>query len=406
MPKIGKQIPTEQDNMIFDLCYKRAQALTQIDAWRNITETIDIIKRSFKFDLTKVENGVAFPLGASSIFCYLGFFKLSKKFLDFAENIVNLNDVKEVLEFDVFDTVWKCWSGNFDQLKEYDNEIWKNNLKLGEFWAVSTHIIFHGGVKLDQGEFKESKDLIEMLADIANVYDSGTAKVWFYYENPTFLNAIGKFNDAIVEADAGIFFLKQADNELIQIHLLGHKAYSHIMLENYEEAKASLEKGDELIMKQDYPPAYATSHFYSYQFLYYTKLLERQVMTGSFINLSELRKKGNKSRKKALQAAKKHGFTYISVIMISGTYFWLINDQKKAIKCWNEAIEEGARRRQKLWVARTYMEVGKRLLEKNSKYKELNGITAEKYLEMAREMFEEMDLQWDLDELDRIVSYR
>jgi len=50
------------------------------------------------------------------------------------------------------------------------------------------------------------------------------------------------------------------------------------------------------------------------------------------------------------------------------------------------------------------MEIGKRFLEEKSKYKELNGITAKECLEKARAMFEEMDLQWDLDELDRIAS--
>ena len=50
------------------------------------------------------------------------------------------------------------------------------------------------------------------------------------------------------------------------------------------------------------------------------------------------------------------------------------------------------------------MEIGKRFLEEKSKYKELNGISAEEYLGKARTMFEEMDLQWDLDELDKIVA--
>ena len=49
------------------------------------------------------------------------------------------------------------------------------------------------------------------------------------------------------------------------------------------------------------------------------------------------------------------------------------------------------------------MEVGKRLLEPHSKYKDLNGIKAEEFLEKARTMFQEMDLQWDLDELDKII---
>ena len=48
------------------------------------------------------------------------------------------------------------------------------------------------------------------------------------------------------------------------------------------------------------------------------------------------------------------------------------------------------------------MEIGKRLLEPKSKYKELDGIKAWDYLEKARGMFEEMDLQWDLDELEKL----
>jgi hypothetical protein len=55
-------------------------------------------------------------------------------------------------------------------------------------------------------------------------------------------------------------------------------------------------------------------------------------------------------------------------------------------------------------LSRTYFEVGKRLLEPNSKYKELNGITADEYLEKARTLFVEMDLQWDLDELDKLMA--
>jgi hypothetical protein len=50
------------------------------------------------------------------------------------------------------------------------------------------------------------------------------------------------------------------------------------------------------------------------------------------------------------------------------------------------------------------MEIGKRFLEIKSKYKELNGISANEYLEKARTLFQEMDLQWDLDELDEIVA--
>ena len=43
------------------------------------------------------------------------------------------------------------------------------------------------------------------------------------------------------------------------------------------------------------------------------------------------------------------------------------------------------------------------LLKPESKYKKLDGIKAEEYLERARVLFEEMSLQWDLDELGRVT---
>ena len=77
-----------------------------------------------------------------------------------------------------------------------------------------------------------------------------------------------------------------------------------------------------------------------------------------------------------------------------------------ALTWWDQSIREGLRLSEKIEVSRTYFEIGKRLLEPNSKYKELNGITAEDYLEKARTLFEEMDLQWDLDELDKVMAAR
>ena len=85
-----------------------------------------------------------------------------------------------------------------------------------------------------------------------------------------------------------------------------------------------------------------------------------------------------------------------------GIYYWLIDKQRKAMKWWRKSIQEGQRLNYRVELSRTYYEVGKRLLEPKSKYKELDRIKAEEYLEKARVMFVEMDLQWDLDELEKL----
>ena len=92
------------------------------------------------------------------------------------------------------------------------------------------------------------------------------------------------------------------------------------------------------------------------------------------------------------------------IFKLIGAFFWLIDKQKKALRWWDQSIKEGERLDARLELSRTYFEIGKRLLEPNSNYTSLNSISGETYLDKARTMFEEMDLQWDLEELERIPA--
>ena len=85
-----------------------------------------------------------------------------------------------------------------------------------------------------------------------------------------------------------------------------------------------------------------------------------------------------------------------------GSHYWLIEKPKKAFKWWEESINFGKQSGGKLELSRTFMEIGKRLSEGKSTIKELNGISAEEYLNKAKNMFEEMKLHWDLKELEKI----
>ena len=85
-----------------------------------------------------------------------------------------------------------------------------------------------------------------------------------------------------------------------------------------------------------------------------------------------------------------------------GRYYWLIGKQGKALKWWDKSIQEGERLGARPDLSRTYFEVGRHLLEPQTNTKKLGGITGQGYLEKARTLFQEMDLQLDLDELDRI----
>lgn len=77
---------------------------------------------------------------------------------------------------------------------------------------------------------------------------------------------------------------------------------------------------------------------------------------------------------------------------LMGVYYWILDNQKQAPFGWGKNIRKGERIGVRLELSRTYMEVGRRLLEKESKYTEVNGLKAEDYLDQTRKHFLEMDL--------------
>ncbi|MBI4228315.1 MAG: hypothetical protein HY693_01205 [Deltaproteobacteria bacterium] len=146
------------------------------------------------------------------------------------------------------------------------------------------------------------------------------------------------------------------------------------------------------------------SNFYRSQADYDLCRLEESIKEGNQSVLSEERRKAGASIKMLVKTSRKAAQNLTETFRLAGRYYWLIHKQKKALRCWHKAIMKGERLGARLELSRVYFEIGKHLLEAGSKYKTLNGLSAEGYLEKARILFEEMDLLWDLDALSRVVD--
>ena len=116
----------------------------------------------------------------------------------------------------------------------------------------------------------------------------------------------------------------------------------------------------------------------------------------------QYRKNAHKSCKNALKKSNKYAPCRIAVLRLAGQFYWLLNRQNRAVKIWKKAISEGERMAAHPDLARTYMEIGKRLHANNRNHQSLDGLSAEEYLEKAKILFQSMDLQWDLDALEKI----
>jgi hypothetical protein len=82
----------------------------------------------------------------------------------------------------------------------------------------------------------------------------------------------------------------------------------------------------------------------------------------------------------------------------------LSGKDKKALKYFKKSIGFAQWYGARVELARTWFELGKYLDAPGARYRQMNNLTGKDYLGKARSMFEEMDLQWDLQEYERYVE--
>ncbi|MCK4831047.1 hypothetical protein KA005_85845, partial [bacterium] len=265
---------------------------------------------------------------------------------------------------------------------------------------------FHGYIKIEQGAFNEAETIISKLWEIWQTYGNENATEYHDSLKIVLLILFRKLNDALDETNAGISFQSQTGRELVILYYLGYKAIIQIHLEDIDGAKETLLQAKELTFKIGFVPPIYISGYLKGQFLFDLYLLEQAILFNNKENKVKCPKKAYKSGKLALKNSRKYAFDRTEILRMMGLYSWLIGQKKRATIFWNNSIKEAERVGAHVELAKTYMEIGKRLLEKGNRFRKLNDITADAYLEKARSFFEEFGLRWELEELDRIKTYR
>ncbi len=400
------RLPSPRDNEISDLLFKKCTALSVTYPQKYFTETFNLFRRLSRFKINAIKDGIVKLSGCISIFIYPGLsFRLGKKISFFLKDKVDKTDAKAQCTYEEQELMRNYYEGDWSQVQEYDDSMVNRTLRMGEFFIPAAYVFWHGYLNLERGSFSAANLMTDKMADIADIYDNELARTLYYAMTAKWLIKIGKFHEALDVLDEGIAFMDKISSELWYSYLNKYKAITQVVSKDIRGAEASLQRAEEHLPLFKILP----SSFMPYSIARFRLALN---------HLEESIKKGNRSeiagnRKRALKTGRqmvKKSFKYTAdrteALRLMGDCFWLIGKQKKACKWWQDSIKTGNRLGAKLELSRTYMTVGKHLVDPASKYKALNGSSGEEYLEKARGMFEEMDLQYDLEELQRLYVYR
>jgi tetratricopeptide (TPR) repeat protein len=398
-----KKTPLPQDEAVIDLFYKKIKALTIIDPMRFFFEYLYLYKGVTKFKLKQFELGLEIFIGASALFSFTGIsFRLSRKILDAAKQKLSGEDAKIVIWNDLLNTIHNYLKGNWKAIKGYDDDLVNKSLESGEIYDAVQHMYWHGFVCIYQGAFDITEYIVERLNEIYEVYEHDLSKYWKHELNTNLLIERRQLNEALQEVSTALEFGETADNYHL-LEMYACQAWIHILMGNIEAAELSLQQADTLKTEAEAPVPFQLSNYCRSRLEFDLYRLGTSLKNGHRSGDAALRKQAAKSDKMMSKVAAKVAQHRTEAYKLNGVHCWLNRQPAKAHASWRKAIDEAEALGARLELARVYFEVGKRLGEPRSRHKKLNGLGAEDYLEQAGALFEEMNLQWDLDKLSLLT---
>jgi hypothetical protein len=140
--------------------------------------------------------------------------------------------------------------------------------------------------------------------------------------------------------------------------------------------------------------------------LYTHYLLTKNQLDLELIKDQQAKGEGNKNRineflgtsKKLISRSHKFVPNLTQAYLLRSAFHISQRKFKKASRYLQLAIQAGEKYNGRLELSRAYFETGKFLSDPKTKHQQLNGLSGKDYLEKAKILFEEMDLQWDLEE--------
>jgi serine/threonine protein kinase/tetratricopeptide (TPR) repeat protein len=395
--------PTPTDKEIIGLYEKKSRALSIINPRRFFIESFYWIKRLIRSNLKEVEGGAGIYAMTSALFCYSGLsMRLSLKILKHIEKRVDLNDSKSLI-CARFAKLMHCYlAGDWDEVEEFDDHLLNLNLRIGEIFDTSNYLLFHGYIRLEQASLEATQKFEDRLLEISNTFEDDYSKSMKYFLKAKSLFKYRKLDECLAESDRGIAILDKLGYGALSLSLYSYKARIKMWLGNSAEAERLLEEAERIQFKYNPVPIYKSQYCLS-QFSLAIHRMNQFKKSGNIHQYRKLCQTTAKAGRNMMRNAYKVAADIPEAERLMGVFCWLKGQQKKALNCWKKSIEEAEARGARLELARTSMEIGARLLEKNNRFHQLNRLRPQQYLEKAKSLFGEMGLQWDLEEMEKMA---
>ena len=398
----SKAVPSEKDYELFDMLYKIAVSYANYNGKKMFFELLNLTRMKISFKLNG-EEGFATYSYASSLFTYSGLsFSLGKKFLEKANSIAKQSGIDEVYNTGHDATIFICLTGNWKSFSKINEKLLDVKLRAGDLFSAIYQISWAMYIIISRGEYEYAEYLINRGDEISETYDFDYGKLYMLSFKADLELSKRNIHKSISYFNKSCELAEKLGLVSWIVGLSGKRAKAFILLNDLPSAKDSLDKAEKALKEADSLTPMLISYFIAYKLFYYVHLYENGLNDNSFmIEKNTLEKEISKCMKDALKVSKKVAEIKPEVNRFIGNYYWCRKKYRKTFKYFQNSISNARHLEALPELGRCCIEFGRFLYDPTNPVKNKSG---EKYFVEAKNIFDKLNLSWDLNELKRIEN--
>lgn len=294
----------------------------------------------------------------------------------------------------------KLFSGDFTADKDED-DVFETGLKAGAFWEITTYLFFSTFIYVENGKLSQAQKITNRILEVADSFENIHSRLQYYRISSVMMIKFRKLEQILNISEEGIDFTNKTGHLAVTLVIQSCRIIALCLTKRLSEAAEILNKARVVAIERKRGVIFYSTYLIAkchYEIAQAKiKLVYEELHPGD-------KKKLISSAQELIKYSKKFSGNLIEAYRLTAIIHSMCSNHKKALSNLEMSIDFGLKSNGNLELSRTYFELGKFLSDPKVKYNELNGHPASHYLEKAKVMFEEMDLQWDLNEYRKFTS--
>jgi len=384
------------ERKILTIMDRKNRALVSIDPIRMFFDTIYAFRflRRHKFG----QYDASMVIGACSLFVFSGtkvLYNLGQKGLETSLKHIDEGYAFGLISYQSTLSVFAYYLGLIFDSKD-EERVYKQGISIGKQWAITVYYFYGGYCVIESGNKKLSQHYVQQLKEVTEVFENSYSLVQSQRLNAFYNLKFRNIEDTLKITEKAISLSIKTNHTLTLIELYCIRSIAFSLDSRLEDAKTNLAEAQKYL-KGIKLPLFQTRYLIAKSYIEIAefKLHKNNYGDGTTLlkTTSQLIKHAKKARKNLTEAYRLHA-----------NVFWLLNKPAGAFKNFKKSIKAGITYDCKLELSRTYFEAGKFLRDPKNKKESLNGMNGTEYLLKAKAMFEDMNLQWDLEEYKKYTE--